>query len=153
LVLYREGHRRRVPRRTHVDADDAPAVGILGRIGEQVRDDLAHLLAVGPGDGARAGSVPDVDTRPLLPAEPPHGEDLFERLVQPPALGGAGDVALQTLGVALEDLDVLALLGRELPGAAVQKHGERRIHDGQRRAQLVPHVGLPLACDRTLAGV
>ena len=67
--------------------------------------------------------------------------------------GSAGDQSLQTLRAALEDLEVLALLGRELAGAAVQKHGQRRVHDGERRAQLVPHVGLPLARGLALAKV
>ena len=35
----------------------------------------------------------------------------------------AGDQSLQTLRAALEDLEVLALLGCELPGAAVDKQG------------------------------
>src|SRR5665647_138837 len=65
----------------------------------------------------------------------------------------AGDQSLQTLRAALEDLEVLALLGCELAGAAVQKHGQRRVHDGERATQLVPHVGLPLARGLALAQV
>src|SRR5665647_138839 len=80
-------------------------------------------------------------------------ERLIAGAVQPPALGSAGDQSLQTLRAALEDLEVLALLGCELPGAAVQKHGQRRVHDGERATQLVPHVALPLARALTVAKV
>src|SRR5450756_2577876 len=167
LVLHREGHRRRVPRGAHADPDGGPAAGVLGRVAQQVRDDLAHLLAIGPRDRARTWRVLDPDELPLLPTEPPHSEDLVKHLaerhrgrlhgragtVQPPAVDGAGEQSLQTLRAALEDLEVLALLGCELPGAAVEKQGQRRVHDGERATQLVPHVGLPLARGLALAQV
>src|SRR5450756_2014084 len=44
-------------------------------------------------------------------------------------------------------------LERLIAGAAVQKHGQRRVHDGERATQLVPHVGLPLARGLALAQV
>src|SRR5665647_1529074 len=83
FVPHREGHRRRVPRGAHADPDGGPAAGVLGRVAQQVRGDLAHLLAIGPSDRARTWRVLDPDERPLLPAEPPHGKDLVEHLAVP----------------------------------------------------------------------
>src|SRR5659263_549316 len=82
FVPHREGHRRRVPRGAHADPDGGPAAGVLGRVAQQVRGDLAHLLAIGPSDRARTWRVLDPDERPLLPAEPPHGKDLVEHLAE-----------------------------------------------------------------------